>query len=79
MNVTACVIPPVVGVTVKGAVEELRSLGMAAVFYQDFEALTGDGGPSFPSSCSGTVHQGITKNTCGINVHMFIGGFIYLF
>lgn len=62
MNAAACVVPTMVAVALKGVVEELRSLGMAAVFYQDFEMLTGDVQP---------------RNECtpGINVYMgFTGG-----
>lgn len=62
MKVTGCVIHTVVAVTPKGAVEELRTQGRAAVLYQDFETPAGDGGPSFPSSSSGAVHQGM--NVC---------------
>jgi len=57
MTVTACVVPAVVGVASRVAVDELRSLGLAAVFYQDFETLTGcpgfvwDGVNFLPSSC----------------------------
>lgn len=66
MKVTACVIHAVVAVTPKGAVEELRTPGMAAVFYQDFETPAGDGGPSFPSSFSGAVHRGM--NVCLVSM-----------
>ena len=76
MNVTACVVPNVVAVAPKGAVEELRSRGMAAVFYQDFETLAGGGRPSFTSSSSGTVHQGM--NVHPVSTYMYSLGFFWV-
>lgn len=75
MNVIACVVAPVIAVAPKGAVEELRSLGMAAVFYQDFETLTGDGGPSFPSSSSGTDLQGMNVHLVSTDIYSLFWGF----
>lgn len=78
MNITAYVVPTVVAVTPKGAVVELRSLGAAAVFYWDLEAIAGGGEPSYPSSCSGKVHQGMNVHL--ISTYILIGfGFVLVF